>query len=84
MKVLIVTADWCPGCRELIKKLDPEEFHYVGTANYEDNLDNCKATGVTKVPTVLFLADSGELLDKLDTDLTPEKIKEKYNQLNSK
>lgn len=83
MKVLIVSAPWCSACKELINKLDPEEFHYVGVADFDENADNCRASGIDKLPTVIFLDNSGELLDKLDMDITPDKIKEKYNQLNN-
>lgn len=86
LQVVLIKADWCPGCHKVLERIKASDTNldYLKIADFEDNLELCKQSGVKSIPTVLFLSHSGSVLDRIDSDITPEKIEEKYNQLNSK
>ena len=86
LQVVLVKADWCNGCHKVLEKIETSSINlpHLKIADFEDNLELCKQSGVKSIPTVLFLSHSGSVLDRIDSDITPEKIEEKYNQLNSK
>lgn len=85
IQVALVVADWCGACHKVLEKIEASDINldYLKIAVFEENLELCNQAGVKSIPTVIFLDNSGELLDKLDMDITPDKIKEKYNQLNN-
>ena len=87
LQVVLIKADWCPGCNKVLLDIANNsdiDLPYLKIVDFEDNLELCKQLGVKSIPTVLFLSHSGTLLDRIDSGITPEKINEKYNQLNSK
>lgn len=85
LQVVLIKADWCQGCHKVLEKIETSSINlpYLKIADFEDNLELCKQSGVKSIPTVLFLSHSGTLLDRIDSDITPEKIEEKYKQLNN-
>lgn len=86
LQVVLIKADWCPGCHKVLEEIANNsdiDLSYLKIADFEDNLELCKQSGVKSIPTVLFLSHSGTLLDRIDSDITPEKIEEKYKQLNN-
>ena len=86
IQVVLIKADWCQGCHKVLEEIANNSdinLDYLKIADFEDNLELCKQSGVKSIPTVLFLSHSGTLLDRIDSDITPEKIEEKYKQLNN-
>lgn len=86
IQVALVVADWCNGCHKVLEKIEASDINldYLKIAVFEENLELCNQAGVKSIPTVLFLSHSGILLDRIDSDITPDRIKEKYDQINSK
>lgn len=86
IQVALVVADWCQGCHEVLERIKASDTNldYLKIADFEDNLELCKQSGVKSIPTVMFLSHSGAVLDRIDSDITPEKIEEKYKQINEK
>lgn len=86
IQVALVVADWCGACHKVLEKIETSDINldYLKIADFDDNLELCKQSGVKSIPTVLFLSHSGAVLDRINSEITPEKIEEKYNQLNSK
>lgn len=87
IQVVLVKADWCQGCHKVLEEIANNSdinLDYLKIAIFEENLELCNQAGVKSIPTVLFLSHSGAVLDRIDSEITPEKIEEKYNQLNSK
>ena len=86
IQVALVVADWCNGCHRVLEKIETSDINldYLKIAVFEENLELCNQAGVKSIPTVLFLSHSGSVLDRIDRDITPEKIEDKYNQLNEK
>lgn len=84
IQVALVVADWCQGCHKVLEEIANNSdinLDYLKIADFEDNLELCKQSGVKSIPTVLFLSHSGAVLDRIDSNITPEKIEEKYNKL---
>jgi thioredoxin len=86
LQVVLIKADWCPGCHKVLEriKVSDTNLDYLKIADFEDNLELCKQSGVKSIPTVLFLSHSGAVIDRIDGDITPDKIEEKYKQINEK
>lgn len=86
IQVALVVADWCGACHKVLEKIDTSDINldYLKIAIFEENLELCNQAGVKSIPTVLFLSHSGAVLDRIDSDITPEKINEKYKQINEK
>lgn len=86
IQVALVVADWCNGCHKVMEKIEASDINlpYLKIAVFEGNLELCNQAGVKSIPTVLFLSHSGTLLDRIDSNITPEKINEKYKQINEK
>lgn len=86
IQVALVVADWCGACHKVLEKIEASNINldYLKIAVFEENLELCNRAGVKSIPTVLFLSHSGTVLDRIDSNITPEKIEGKYNQLNSK
>jgi thioredoxin len=86
IQVALVVADWCGACHKVLEKIEASDINlpYLKIAIFEENLELCNQAGVKSIPTVLFLSHSGAVLDRIDSDITPDRIKEKYNQINSK
>lgn len=85
IQVALVVADWCNGCHKVLEKIEASDINlpYLKIAVFEENLELCNQAGVKSIPTVLFLSHSGVVLDRIDSDITLEKIEEKYKQLNN-
>lgn len=85
IQVALVVADWCGACHKVLEKIETSDINldYLKIAVFEENLELCNQAGVKSIPTVLFLSHSGTVLDRIDSDITPEKIEEKYKQLNN-
>ena len=86
LQVVLVKADWCNGCHKVLEKIETSSINlpYLKIADFEDNLELCKQSGVKSIPTVLFLSHSGAVIDRIDGEITPDKIEEKYKQINEK
>ena len=86
IQVALVVADWCGACHKVLEKIETSDTNlpYLKIAVFEENLELCNQAGVKSIPTVLFLSHSGAVLDRIDSDITPEKIEEKYKQINEK
>lgn len=86
IQVALVVADWCGACHKVLEKIEASDINldYLKIAVFEENLELCNQAGVKSIPTVLFLSHSGSVLDRIDSDITPEKIEEKYKQINEK
>lgn len=86
LQVVLVVADWCGACHKVLEKIETSDINlpYLKIAVFEENLELCNQAGVKSIPTVLFLSHSGAVLDRIDSEITPEKIEEKYKQINEK
>ena len=87
IQVVLIKADWCQGCHKVLLDIANNsdiDLPYLKIVDFEDNLELCKQLGVKSIPTVLFLSHSGAVIDRIDSDITPEKIEEKYKQINEK
>ena len=86
IQAALVVADWCGACHKVLEKIETSDINlpYLKIAVFEENLELCNQAGVKSIPTVLFLSHSGAVLDRIDSDITPKKIEEKYKQINEK
>ena len=74
------------ACHKVLEKIEASDTNlpYLKIAVFEENLELCNQAGVKSIPTVLFLSHSGSVLDRIVSDVTPEKIEEKYKQIDEK
>ena len=96
MKLLLFTASWCIPCRQYIPRVwdlkdkydirnfmmvDVEHKDKLEPPNDPDLIKIAKAYRVISVPTLLFIADTGEILGVIRDAVNFETLEDKYLSL---
>jgi thiol-disulfide isomerase/thioredoxin len=85
MKIIRVEADWCPECVVFMKSIwDEIQKQFPGVTmeifDYDKDEEIKSQYNITKVPTFIFLSDSGEEIVRKKGIITKKEIIEIINQ----
>lgn len=61
MKIVKFEADWCQPCKALTKVMDGMDYTAIDIET-EDGAELARTYGVRALPTLMFVADDGEVL----------------------
>ena len=79
MRILKFYADWCAPCKALTTVLDQNNIS-VDSVNIELEPTLTIKHNIRKVPTMVFVDDEGNEVDKIHGMATAEQIKAKINE----
>jgi len=83
MKIIDFYADWCGPCKAMKPTLESliEKGYDIEKINVDENRELAAQYGIRNIPTLIFVDEAEQLLDKMVGDVSEAAIVAKWDSL---